>query len=62
MVEPGLPILLVERPYPEWTVALTNDFAHGRNKDVEKAQVLARCSLLAGFWPQLIIQRAMDKD
>jgi len=62
IVEPGLPILLVERPYPEWTVALTNDFAHGRNKDVKKAQALARCSLLAGFWPQLIIQRAMDKD
>ncbi len=32
IVEPGLPVSLVERPYPRWTVALVNDFGHGRNK------------------------------
>ena len=61
MVEPGLPILLVERPYPEWTIALTNDFAHGRNKDVAKAQALAQCPILTSFWPQLIVEGAMDE-
>src|SRR5450432_1185997 len=50
MVEPGMHVTLVERPYPEWTIALTNDFGHGRNKDVEKAQALASCPLLQEFW------------
>jgi len=62
MVEPGLPIMLVERPYPEWTVALTNDFAHFRNKDVEKAQALAHCPLLHEWWQQLIVRRVMGRD
>jgi MOSC domain-containing protein YiiM len=56
MVEPGLAIRLLERPYPEWTIALINDFAHGRNKDIEKAQALARCPLLHGFWQRLILR------
>jgi MOSC domain-containing protein YiiM len=62
MVEPGLPVLLVERPYPEWSMALINDFAHGRNKDVEKARALARCPLLHEFWQELILRRVMSKE
>jgi len=26
-IEPGAPLMLVERPYPKWTIALINDFA-----------------------------------
>jgi len=54
MIEPGMPVTLIERPYPEWTVALVNDFAHGRNKDVEKAEALAACPCLHGFWCELV--------
>ena len=50
--------MLVERPYPQWTVALTNDFGHGRNKDVETAQALATCPLLVDFWRELVVKRA----
>ncbi len=60
LVEPGLPLTLVERPYPQWTVALTNDFGHGRNKDVEAAQALATCPLLIDFWRELVVRRAMS--
>ena len=61
MVEPGMFVTLIERPYPEWTVALTNDFGHSRNKDVERAEALAACPLLHEFWQQLVVQRAMRK-
>lgn len=57
-VEPGIPILLVERPYPEWTIALINDFAHYRNGDVEKAQAAADCPLLHDWWGPLIVKHA----
>ncbi len=62
MIEPGTPITLVERPYPQWTVALTNDFSHSRNKDVETARSLAACPLLNKFWQRLVVQRAMGQE
>jgi MOSC domain-containing protein YiiM len=61
MIEPGMPVTLVERPYPEWTVALTNDFGNGRNTDVEKAQALASCPLLQEFWQELVVRSATRK-
>ena len=61
MVEPGMFVTLIERPYPEWTVALTNDFSHSRNKDVERAEALAACPLLHEFWQQLVVRCAMRK-
>jgi MOSC domain-containing protein YiiM len=61
MVEPGMFVTLIERPYPEWTVALTNDFGHSRNKDVERAEALAACPLLHEFWRQLVVRGAMRK-
>jgi len=62
MVEPGLPLLLAERPYPQWSMALINDFAHGRNKDIEQGQALAHCPQLHEFWRDLILRRVIDKD
>ena len=58
MVEPGLPVRLVDRPYPEWTVALTNDFGHSRNADLATAKALAACPLLNEFWQKLVVRRA----
>ncbi|HEX4208135.1 MAG TPA: MOSC domain-containing protein [Ktedonobacteraceae bacterium] len=63
MIEPDTSITLVERPYPQWTIALTNDFGHSRNKDVETAKALAACPLLEGFWRELVVRSAMsDKE
>ena len=61
MVEPGMALTLVERPYPQWTVALVNDFAHGRNGDRELAQTLAACPLLEEFWQELVVKMAEKK-
>ena len=62
LVEPGMPVALVERPYPEWTVALVNDFGHRRNKDLATAQALAACPLLNGWWQRLVVRRAMGHE
>ena len=62
LIEPGTIITLVERPYPQWTVALTNDFGHFRNKDVATAQALAACPLLHEFWQELVMRRTVGRD
>jgi MOSC domain-containing protein YiiM len=59
-IEPGMPLLLIERSYPQWTIALINDIVHGRNRNVEQARLLAVCPVLHGFWPELIVKRAME--
>jgi MOSC domain-containing protein YiiM len=61
-VEPGVPILLVDRPHPEISVARVNDFGHGRNRDVEAAQELAACPLLPDVWQRLVLQRVMGGE
>lgn len=58
LIEPGAAVLLVERPYPRWTVALTNDFGHGRNGDVATARELAACPALTDFWGELVVRGA----
>ncbi|GAC1348567.1 MAG: MOSC domain-containing protein [Ktedonobacteraceae bacterium] len=62
MIEPEMLITLSERLYPQWSIALTNDFGHGRNQDVETAKALAACPLLQEFWQQLVVQRAMGAE
>ncbi len=58
LIEPGAPVMLIERPYPEWTVALTNDFGHDRNADTATARALAACLLLIDWWRDLVGHRA----
>ncbi|GCE11305.1 MOSC domain-containing protein [Tengunoibacter tsumagoiensis] len=56
LVQPGEALELLERPYPRWTIALINDFAHGRRQDEpDLARELAQCPLLDEFWQRLII-------
>ena len=62
MIQPGVPILLVERPYPDWTIALTNDFVHRRNYDAKKARALATCPLLSEFWQQLVAKLSVPSS
>ena len=39
-------MLLVDRAYPDVSVALVNDLTHGRNQDRELAHYVAACMLL----------------
>ena len=58
-VEHDMPIVLIDRPYPQWTIALVNDFGHTRNGNVELARTLAECPLLHDFWQELVVERAI---
>ena len=55
-VEPGMPLEQVERPYPDFTMALINDFGHARLKDPVLARELAACPLLSDLWQELVVR------
>jgi MOSC domain-containing protein YiiM len=55
-IEPGMPIVLVERPYPQWSIALVNELIHGQKTDVDLARKLADCHLINSFWPEIVVQ------
>jgi MOSC domain-containing protein YiiM len=61
-VEPGLPLALLDRPFPGVTVALVNDFGHWRNRDLAAAHALAACPLLPEWWQHLVVRRAMGEE
>ena len=49
-VEAGATIQLLERPLPQWTVALVNDLEHGRRVDLDQTRALASCPQLSDSW------------
>ncbi|HXT36972.1 MAG TPA: MOSC domain-containing protein [Chloroflexota bacterium] len=59
LIEPGARIMLIDRPYPKWTVALVNDFGHDRDADLDTARLLAACPLLNDWWRDFVIHRAL---
>ncbi|MEH7386053.1 MOSC domain-containing protein [Bacillus sp. JJ1521] len=50
-------IKLVERPYPEWTIALCNEIMHVKKDDMEAAANLAACECLALNWKDTLTKR-----
>lgn len=62
LVAPGAPITLVDRPYPEVSVALINDFGHYRNRNLDQATALAACPLLPEWWQRLVVRRAAGHE
>lgn len=61
LIEPGMPLMLVERPYPQWTITLINSYAHHCNRDVATARAIAACPSLNEFWQRYIVKWAMRK-
>ena len=51
-------IVLLELPYPEWTVAKANEIMHHRKKDGTAARALASCPALSESWTSSLILRA----
>jgi MOSC domain-containing protein YiiM len=49
-VRAGLPLTLLDRPYPEWTVMRAGKVMRNRRKDPEAAGELAGVELLAASW------------
>jgi len=58
-VEAGMPIVLLDRPYPEWTIARVNEIIHHRGHPDTAA--LAACPLLnAGLRARLAKRAKTD--
>ncbi|WP_430788468.1 MOSC domain-containing protein [Virgibacillus flavescens] len=48
---------LVERHYPQWTIAACNEIMHVKKDDLIQAEALASCELLAPNWKQTLSKR-----
>lgn len=46
----GMPVRLLERPHPEWSVTRANEVMHHRKADFDAARALAACEALAEAW------------
>jgi MOSC domain-containing protein YiiM len=58
VVSPGQPLVLVERPYPAWTVERANRVMHHQKDDVRAAAELAALPLLSESWRVTLTRRA----
>lgn len=51
-------ITLLERPFPQWTVAEANEIMHHRKQDAKAAGALAGCPALSESWRTTLSRRA----
>lgn len=57
-VAPNQPIILVDRPCSQWTIARANEIMHQHLNERELAAQLAACPLLAPNWQHTLANRA----
>jgi MOSC domain-containing protein YiiM len=50
-------LILLDRPFPEWSIARTNDIIHRRDTDPDAIAQLASCELLASNWRENLASR-----
>ncbi|MBB6444824.1 MOSC domain-containing protein [Bacillus benzoevorans] len=48
---------LLERPYPQWTIAKCNEVMHVKTDDLKLAKDLYTCAFLAENWKQTLLKR-----
>lgn len=53
---------LLERPYPEWTIAKSNEVMHVKRTDLKLAKELAACPALAENWKETLTKRLAGKN
>lgn len=61
LVEAGMPLRLLDRPHPSWTVARANHLMHIDKTNTVAAQQLAALPHLSPNWQQTLIRRAAGK-
>lgn len=49
-LEAGLELVLLDRPYPQWTIARASDVWRQRHQELEEARLLAACPALLAVW------------
>lgn len=55
-IEAGLPLTLLERPHPEWTIRRAAEARLHRLRDRHEAALLARCPALHPEWQEMLLQ------
>ena len=55
-VEGGLPITVIERPYPEWPLVRAYDTLRARKTDPAAAAALAACAALSSGWREALVE------
>lgn len=61
-VETGMPLALVQRPYPELTIELVNNVLYRREADPTVRVALAACPLLSATWRRIFSKTNPDDD
>ena len=56
-VQGELEVTLLERPYPQWTIAKCNEVMHIKKDDVKLVKELYSCRFLAESWRQTLSKR-----
>jgi len=59
-VETGTEVILLDRPYPQWTIARCNEIMYRRREDRESAMQLAACPSLSESWVRTLLKRAEE--
>ncbi len=54
-VEPGMPVILLHRPFPQWTVARATEVMRHRRERPDAARELAACPLLSARWRETLL-------
>src|SRR5262249_39020496 len=57
-IERGLPVVLLQRPNPEWSVARANRIYHHHKTDAALTRALAEVSRLSPAWSEKLRDRA----
>lgn len=61
-VEGGMPLELLDRPHPEWTVARANDVLYRGKSDRPATRALAECPVLSADWRSYLAARLAKAD
>lgn len=61
-VQGSLELTLLERPFPQWTIAKCNEVMHVKKDDLKLAEELANCHLLAENWKRTLNNRLAGKN
>lgn len=58
----GIDLELIDRPYPEWTIAACNEVMHINKDDLRLTEELASCELLGENWKRTLKKRLRGQD
>lgn len=61
-VEEGQSFMLIDRPYPHWTIEQVNNILHAEKQNIEELKKLANCELLAPKMRTTLETRILTKE